>query len=343
MLLEPLSQEERNFLLSFVTEEQRNFLVQKLKRGRETIFGNFMLSEKVSAIKSTDEIVLLEDEQNAADWKIIKYHDYGFRNQVGKCACGRSLRYEFTVQHSKTLKTITYGKVHLVDFLNLQVRDINEVVNGLMVIDYELDEILRKIRIKDYGYQILDELSNKINIPSDIQEHIDYKVPLLNRQLRWLLKIIRDQEKSRPKASLNVDHLKIYEKVSLLIDERLQQEKNEQQNREQRLVEIVNNQLPIHPTLKEIAYCLVKNGVTSSTEISHLIRTYYDEDKRISRGRLQRPYIYMDVVLACMEYVKQGFLIFDEESSTIDDCIFYIDTQEVLISHEQEEIQITLF
>ena len=330
-MIEPLSQEERNYLLSLVTEEQRIFLEHKLKRGRETIFGNFMLSEKVSALKSTDEIVLLEDEQNAADWKIIKYHDYGFRNREGKCACGRSLRYEFTVQHSKTLKTITYGKVHLVDFLNLQVRDINEVVNGLRIIDHELDEMLRKIRIKDYGYKILDELSNKINISLDIQEHIEYKVPLLNSQFRRLLKIIKDQEKNRPKESLNVDHLKIYEKVSLLIHERLQQEKNEQQAREQRLVEIVNNQLPIHPTLKETAYCLVKNGVTSSTEFSHLIKTYYDVDKRISRGRLQRPYIYMDVVLACMEYAKQGFLIFDEESSAIDDCIFYIDTQEIQI------------
>ena len=342
MLLEPLSQEERNYLLSLVTEEQRSFLEHKLKRGRETIFGNFMLSEKISAIKSTDEIVLLEDEQNAADWKIIKYHDYGFRNREGKCACGRSLRYQFTVQHSKTLKIITYGKVHLVDFLNLQIRDINEVMNGLRVIDHELDEMLRKIRSKDCGYEILDELSNKVNIPLDIQEHIEYKVPLLNSQFRRLLKIIQDQEKNRPKKSLNVD-LKIYEKVNLLINNRLQQEKNEQQAREQRLVEIVNNQLPIHPTLKEIAYCLVKNGVTSSTEISQLIRTYYDEDKRNSRGRLKRPYIYMDVVLACMEYTKQGFLIFDEESSTIDDCIFYIDTQEVRICHEQEEIQITLF
>ncbi|MFY0519322.1 hypothetical protein ACOMCU_16065 [Lysinibacillus sp. UGB7] len=346
-MLESLSQEERIYLLSLVTEEQRDFLQNKLKRGRETIFGNFMLSEKVSAIKSTDEIDLLEEEQDVVDWKIIKYHDYGFRNREGKCACGRTLRYEFTVQHSKTLKTITYGKDHLADFLSLEVKDINEVVNGLRVIDNELDEMLRKINNKDYGYEILDELSDTIHIPLDIQEHVEFNVPLLNRQFNRLLKIIDELEReevfNRRKELLNEERPKSYHKVSLLIDERFKQEKNVQHVREQKLLEILKERLPINASLGELAYCLIQNGVNSSTEISCLIRNNYDVDKRISSGIMHRPYIYMDIVLACKEYAKKGLIIFDEESSGIHDCIYYMDYQDNQCCDKQDEIQTSLF
>ncbi|PKC52136.1 hypothetical protein RhiirA1_482199 [Rhizophagus irregularis] len=92
MFKETLSQKERNQLLALVTDQQRDFLMNQLKRGRETIFARFMMSEKVHAIIAADDIELKDDEQNVVDWKIINYIDHGFGNRHGKCACGRSLR-----------------------------------------------------------------------------------------------------------------------------------------------------------------------------------------------------------------------------------------------------------
>ncbi|WP_146551126.1 MULTISPECIES: hypothetical protein [Rummeliibacillus] len=94
-----------------------------------------MVEEKVQAIRSVD-IDLQEDERNVEDWDIIDYVDFGSGNRLGKCACGITLRFMFTVQHKRTNKTITYGKDYLRAFLNLPIKDIEAVIAGLKTIDY---------------------------------------------------------------------------------------------------------------------------------------------------------------------------------------------------------------
>lgn len=351
-MIKPLSQEERNDLLTIVTEEQKDFLLNKLKRGRETIFGKFMLSEKIQAIKSADEIELLEDEQDVVDWKIVEYIDHGFGNRFGKCACGRTLRYEFTVQHTKTKKSITYGKHHLADFLNLNVSDIDDVLNQLNGIDYELDEMLLKIKDDDYGYEILDELANRIELPVDIQEHVKFQVPLLKRQINRLSRIIDELEKEewlkkvKEQSDEEKKQAEAYQKAKQMIAERFEKEERknkEKQEEKQKLVEDVSKQFPPASPLGEIAFNLVEKGISSAVEISHIIRENFNVDKRMSMSVKGRPYIYMDVVLALMGYVDRGDLIFDEESSNIDDCIFFINTEGRSEATYDSEVQVTLF
>ena len=350
MLIQPLSHEERNDLLALVTDEQKDFLLNKLKRGRQTIFGNFMLSEKVHAIKSADEIELSEDEQDVVDWKIVEYVDYGLGNRLGKCACGRTLRYEFTVQHTNTKKTIIYGKHHLADFLSLNVRDIDDVLYELNSFDYELDEMLLKIKEDDYGYEVIDELSTKVDLPADILEHVKFQIPLLNRQIRRLSKIIEDMAKEewlKKVKELSLEEQKLqsvtYQKAKVLIVERFEKEEKEKQTEEQKIIESVSQQLPPQSELGEIAFSFVKNGISSTVEISHIIRNNFNVDKRMSMGVKDRPYIYMDVVLALMKYVERGDLIFDEESSGIEDCIFFLNPEGQLENIIHNEVQVTLF
>lgn len=315
-MITPLSQKERNELLSHVSEEQKEFLLNGLKRSRQTIFGNFMLSEKVHAIKAADEIELLEEEQDVVDWMIVEFVDHGLGNRLGKCACGRSLRFEFTVQHTKTKKTIVYGKDHLAEFLNLDVRDIDGVIYELNSIDFELDEMLMKIRDKDYGYELLEGLSE---YPKDIQNHVDHHIPLLQRQIKRLKKLIEEKKLA--------EELEVFKLANAKIMERLEKEKKEQQSREQEITEKVHAGLPPNASLGEIAYTFVKNGLSSATEISHHIRNHFSAEKRMSISVMERPYIYIDVVTALMEYVKQDYLIFDEESSGIEDCVFFINPE----------------
>lgn len=351
MLNNPLSKEERDNLLQLVTEEQKDFLLHKLKRGRETIFGNFMLSEKVHAIQSADEIELSEDEQDVVDWKIVEYVDHGLGNRLGKCACGRTLRYEFTVQHTKTKKTITYGKHHLADFLNLKVRDIDDVLYELNAIDYELDELLLKIKDDDYGYEIIDELANKVDLPADIQEHVKFHVPLLNRQIKRLSKIVENMTREEWLKQVKEQSVKEYkvqseafQKAKEIIVKRLKNEEQQKQTEEQKVIDVISTYLPSTAPLEEIALSLVKNGISSAVQISDIIRKNFNVDKRVSMGIKARPYIYMDVLLALMAYVERGDLIFDEESSGIEDCIFFVNSEgqpEDIVP--QEEVQFTLF
>lgn len=349
VLNKPLSKEERDNLLSLVTEDQKDFLLHKLKRGRQTIFGNFMLSEKVHAIKSADEIELSEEEQDVVDWKIVEYVDHGLGNRLGMCACGRTLRYEFTVQHTKTKKTITYGKHHLADFLNLNVREIDDVLYELNTIDYELDELLLKIKEDDFGYEILDELPNTVELSEDIQEHVKFQVPLLNRQIKRLSKIIEKMAKEKWLKKVKEQSVEqklqseAYEKAKQLIVERLEKEEKEKKSEEQKVIEDVSRQLPVQSEVGEIALSLVQNGISSAVEMSQMIRNHFNVDKRMSMSVKERPYIYMDVLLALMAYVERGDLIFDEESSGIEDCIFFVNTERKIENIVQKEVQATLF
>ena len=174
---------ERNELLLLVTDDQKEFLLNKVKRGRRTIFGNIMVEEKVQAIKSVD-IDLLDVERKIEDWDIVDYVDFGPGNRLGKCACGMTLRFEFTVQHKQTNKTIKYGKDHLCAFLDLPIKDINAVMEGLKTIDFELDELLLKIEDDDYCYEILSQIPEEIQLPRDIVEHVEFQIPLLDRQIK---------------------------------------------------------------------------------------------------------------------------------------------------------------
>ncbi|TSI05779.1 hypothetical protein [Lysinibacillus sp. BW-2-10] len=333
MLFEPLSQVERNELLFLVTDEQKEYLLNQVKRGRRTIFGNIMIEEKVQAIKSVD-IDLQEDERNIEDWDIVDYVDFGPGNRLGKCACGITLRYMFTVQHKGTNKTITYGKDHLSAFLNLPIKDIDAVMAGLKTIDYELDELLVKIRDDDYGYEIVAEIPEEIELPKNIKEHVEHHIPLLNRQIKKIEREVNkyytkelEKVKNEQREAERVEAAKraqTYLKAREILRERNELEQKEKHARDQKILESTRHLLVSpNPTIAEIAYSLVLNGVSSANEISRITREYFHVDKRLSTGTLQRSYIYMDVVLALMNEAENGTLYFDKESSGIDDCYFY--------------------
>ncbi len=122
-----LSADEKEQQLSVLTAEQRDFLEIEMKRGRRTVFENVKRDEKITALKSID-ITLQVDEMNVVDWLISDYDDFGPGNLDGRCACGRRLRYMFTVEHQITRTKIQYGKDHLSAFLNIEVNEIDGVI-----------------------------------------------------------------------------------------------------------------------------------------------------------------------------------------------------------------------
>ncbi|WP_433594831.1 hypothetical protein [Lysinibacillus xylanilyticus] len=377
LMYERLSADERNQRLSVLTEEQGDFLVYEMKRGRRTIFENVMRDEKITALKSVD-IKLQEDEMNVVDWLISDYEDFGPGNLDGRCACGRRLRYMFTIEHQITHKKIQYGKDHLSAFLNIEVNEIDGVINELDKIDYELDELLWKTENNEYYYEYYERLPDKTVVSESIKKHIDINVPFLDRQINRLNKHFEQQmealEEEQRKIQREVELEKCQEtrrQIAELLKEKKkigdmlgaerkaqreaeskrQQQENErierllQEKREKdaKLIDSVKAQLSYGATFNDIAYSLVLNGQNSAVAISNIIANDFGFDKRNSIGAMKRPYIYMDVLLALKKQVDNGNLIMDE-SSNIEDCIFYVNPYRAEdCSDKTEEVQQTLF
>ncbi|MEK5149039.1 hypothetical protein MKX53_18830 [Psychrobacillus sp. FSL K6-4615] len=364
-----LSIEKREELLLLLTAEQRDFLMKELKRGRRTIFENVMRDEKISAIKSIDT-ELEEDELLVIDWMIIDFADYGLGNLAGQCACGRKLRYQFTVEHQQTGKIIQYGKDHLSVFLNIDVKDINGVINELDRFDHELDELLWKVKHGEYGYEVYEKIQDKTVVSPKIVKHIEVNVPLLDRQMNLLKKylekqleaLLEEQREIQIKLELEEQQQR-NEKIEKLIQEKKKiedmlederkarselEKKRKQQEKEKVLLEKMEQDARLKATIElvrqgakidEIAYSLVMNGVNSAVEISWIIVKNFDVDKRISIGDFGRPYIYFDILIALSKQVNNGYLLKDEASDG-EDCIFYVNPEPVQgNSKDSEEIQ----
>lgn len=380
-MYERLSADEREQILSVLAVEQRDFLEHELKRGRRTVFENFMRDEKITAIKLADEIKLEEDEMNVVDWRIADYVDFGPGNLHGRCACNHRLRYMFTVEHQITGKKIQYGKVHLSTFLNIEVKDIDGFINELDDIDHELDELLRKVSDNQYFHEYYDRLPDKTVVSKDITKHIEANVPLLDKQINRLKKqfekhmealeeeqkkILREmaleklQEKRKQMEALLSDKKKNLDvlgakRAALLESEsiRKQQESNREESLEQKrieknaaIVEMTKAQLGYNATLEDIVYALVLNGQHSAVAISFNLIEDFGFDKRMSLSTMNRPRIYVAVLNALMEQVKVGNLIKDE-SSSIKDCIFYVNPYPEegtnLTPQEEKQQTLTLF
>lgn len=356
-MYERLSADERKQRLSVLTAEQRIFLEYEMKRGRRTVFENVMRDEKITALKSVD-IKLQEDEMNVVDWLISDYDDFGPGNLGGRCACGRRLRYMFTIEHQITQKKIQYGKDHLSAFLNIEVNEIAGVINELDKIDYELDELLWKTENDEYYYEYYERLPDKTVVSESIKKHIDINVPFLDRQINRLNKhfekqmeeLEEEQRKIQRKVELEKcqetrrqieellkeqkkidDMLEAERKAQREAEYKRQQQENEriekllQEKREKdaKLIDAVKAQLSYGATFNDIAYSLVLNGQHSAVTISNIMAIDFGFDKSISIGVMKRPYIYLDVLLALKKQVDNGNLIMDE-SSNIEDCIFYV-------------------
>lgn len=374
LMYERLSVDEREKLLSVLTAEQRDFIENEVKRGRRTVFENFMRDEKITALRLADEIKLEDDEMNVVGWMISDFDDFGPGNYEGQCACGRRLRYMFTVEHQKTGKKIQYGKQHLSTFLNIEVKDIDGYINELDVIDNELDELLWKIKDDQYYHEYYERLLDQTVVSESIKKHLELNVPLLDSQINRLKqhfetqmealkeaqqKIQREVDLEKHQAEnrrieellrekkKNEDKLEAARKVQAeaefnrqqqdkMREERIAQEKIE---KDAELVKVTKAQLAYGANFEDIAYSLVLNGQPSAGEISRILAHDFGFDQRMSVSTMNRLFLYYDVLLALKKQVDHGNLLMDE-SSNVEDCIFYVNLyREEDRSDEPEEVE----
>lgn len=198
-----LTNDERESLLSLLTEHQRTFIQEHVKRGKKTVFANQMALDKgiiLPESASIDEIEMLLDE-----WILEDFIDNGFVNPDTPCECGRPLRYQYIVKHKSTNELRRFGINHFEEHTGIPGDLVNAIIKGFTTIDYEMDELLTKVQQNWTLEEVIPYIPSEIVLPTDISDHLENNVPLLERQIKRLkLKVnefLSQRELERPKMT----------------------------------------------------------------------------------------------------------------------------------------------
>jgi hypothetical protein len=197
-----LTVEEREALLPLLTEQQRTFILENVKRGKKTTFANEMAKDKGLMLPndaSIEDIEMLLDE-----WVLEDYIDNGFVNPETPCECGRPLRYQYIVKHKSTDEVRRFGITHFEEHTGIAAEIVNAIKKGFSAIDYEMDELLTKI--KD-GWSLEDTnllIPDGFIFPKEIHNHLENQVPLLERQIQYLRKLVSQFRDARESSKQEV-------------------------------------------------------------------------------------------------------------------------------------------
>jgi hypothetical protein len=201
-----LTVDERESLLSLLTNQQRTFILEHVKRGKKTIFANEMAKDKglvLPSEASTEDIEMLLDE-----WVLEDYIDNGFINPETPCECGRPLRYQYIVKHKSTNEIRRFGITHFEEHTGIPAEIVSAIKKGFSTIDYEMDDLLSKIKnnwsLDDTKLFIPDGLI----YPKEIRNHLDNQVPLLDRQIQHLRKQVSQFRDERVSIKEDVPEVK---------------------------------------------------------------------------------------------------------------------------------------
>ncbi|MBE1445132.1 hypothetical protein [Paenibacillus sp. OAS669] len=195
--------EERDSLLTRLNDRQRRYLHEDMLRGRRTVFANVMSRQKGYFIP---EDASFEDiEQLLTSWVYMNYIDAGHVTSELKCECGRALRYQHIVQNKEDGTIKKFGIDHLQLHTGIDAKIVTEILKGFDAIDFELDELLAKV---ENGWTIEQERLpdlQELELPKDIQTHLELELPLLARQVARLRRLANEQIVSRSMQTAKKD------------------------------------------------------------------------------------------------------------------------------------------
>jgi hypothetical protein len=171
-----------------LSDEQKLVLDNYVKRGMKTKWLNAWAMKKGAVLTSEE----LEDSEKTMerllDWVLLDYEDSLTINPNTRCQCGKALRYRYTVLDKKTGQVYKLGKVHFAQHTGLSPEMVRLIMKGLKEIDLEREEILSKV-ISAWSLSIF--IPSELDIPKDIQEQLQVKLPLLDRQESRLWNLVK--------------------------------------------------------------------------------------------------------------------------------------------------------
>lgn len=188
-----------------LSDEQKLVLDNYVKRGMKTKWLNAWAMKKGAVLTSEE----LEDSEKTMerllDWVLLDYEDSLTINPNTRCQCGKTLRYRYTVLDKKTGQVYKLGKVHFAQHTGLSPEIVRLIMKGLKEIDLEREEILSKVIS---GWSLSVFIPSDLEIPKDIQEQLQVKLPLLHRQESRLWNLVKkyysDKQPVKKKKEISV-------------------------------------------------------------------------------------------------------------------------------------------
>lgn len=213
------TQEELDKAYLSLSYEQRKVLDEHIKRGRKTKWLNAW-AEKKGIVLTEKQLENPDETMNSLlEWVLLDYEEKDHVDPDMRCECGRALKRRYTVCHKGTGKIYKLGEVHFVQHTGLDPEIVRLIRKGLAKIDLERDEILSKVI---EGWKLPFGIPPSIEVPADISGQLNAKLPLLERQVNRMQKMIvikmhkglvirekpRSQHLSKEEFALLVDKLK---------------------------------------------------------------------------------------------------------------------------------------
>ncbi|UAL53614.1 hypothetical protein [Metabacillus dongyingensis] len=286
--------EERSEILEDLTVDQRSYLLERLKRGKRTLFSNELARSKGTYSGSDQEL-----DREINDWEFIELLDGGLGNRPFRCECGMPLRYQYIVKNTETGEIKKFGKDHFEFHTGIPASVVKDIIKGFTQIDFELDEMLYKV-MNGWDRKVLTEAKAvNIELPEEIQELIKLDLPLLNRQINRLYRMVQKEKGARRKALRQPEAAKAITRAA-----------------PKKLNVIPKVSSPLGVEIHQAIIRLIENtGTTSVLEVcseinqfNHPFKGFYDSGK-------PKSFVYVAMVLD--QLVDQGVCQLD--SKTFDD------------------------
>ncbi|MGY4809336.1 DUF3895 domain-containing protein [Bacillus paranthracis] len=307
---------ERDIIFNGLSDEQQEYLRTFLKRGKQASFSSVLA--RLKGGESEDDA-----EHISTQWILIDYIDAGEVSHDYLCECGRPLRYQYVVKNLVTDKILKFGKNHFEEHTGLSSEIVSAVIKGMHKIDKELDEILSKISSEWSLIASLDVdfIPDDLVVPSDIQEHFDLGLPLLDRQIVRLKEEIRVHNSSMKKNQFeldNVDLLEVEEEQFSLFDEEID---DNSQVQSYRVEPVSDDKNVLYRCLsfveQEFILTFIEkfNSISTRQLCEFMIKEIASSDKRYATGK---PHIYVYVCSYLDFLVSKGKLNYVENMDYMD-------------------------
>lgn len=295
-----LTVEERDEIMSSLNPSQKEYLNNIMERSRRTVFANVLAKHKGAVIPdgaSSEDIEALLDE-----WVYIGYIDAGEVTPELKCHCGRPLRYQHIVEHKQTKEVLKLGINHLQEHMGIDATVVKGIMEGFDKIDLELDEILDKVRL---GWDIshLPHGIELIVMPKDIQDHLDLELPLSNKQISKIRRLISETSFNHSSYT-NLFNIKT---VDVLEQNTSQQQWSFFEGNEKSDRGSSNRQVTFE--LKEDQKQLIREYLRSGIQSARIMceKLIVESNANGDRYITEKPKIYVSVCFYIEELIRSGF------------------------------------
>ncbi len=198
-----VSNDELKQIYLALTDEQKHVLDEHVRRGMKTKWLNAWAKKFGNAL-TEDDLLCPEKAIESLEWILLDYEDSLVVDGSLRCECNRPLRYRYTIANKSTGEIFKLGTVHFEQHTGLSPDIISLIIKGQKEIDLEKDEILTKVK---NGWKIPFLIPMGFILPSDMEDQINVRLPLLERQEKRLQGLLNKYQEELDKK-MELERLK---------------------------------------------------------------------------------------------------------------------------------------